>query len=535
MKNPLKSFFQELKNSFIPGFIIGLCITTGYSLHTYSHTVFAPLFFLLATAIAIIFTATFYYANHNLCVLFPHEKTLLIFVKSPKEYFIVMTALIFMAWIPSYLAVFPGLFVYDIQAQYAQVALHNYNEFQPIFHTLLSGGLVWFGQLLSGSVNYGVSLSCIVQLLIFSITIGYWFYVMYIYQTPLAVRLITLFITLFYPPIVINMMALNKDNFFALFTITFIITNYRMFKEDNFFKSRKNIFLWILCSEGMLTFRNNAIYAFIAFTPIWLFLVVKQSNIKKQAIAMLSATFVIFLILKYPVTQMITSNGIEYQEKMSIPCQQLARVYCNCQDNLTSEERTFIEESFTNTAAIESYCPYMADVTKYYLNVEKISADKKAFWSEYCNLMKKYPKEFLDAFLYTNYGMWYMYPTLTLVWDGTPGYAFLENRYPATTETKLPILYNFFKLFENSKLVQGGAWYSFLFMPALFFYLCIMMLFWGISTRNNEIICSNLFALIICATFLLGPTTLVRYYLYLIFLVPVNLMFVADAQRNLNN
>lgn len=408
--------------------------------------------------------------------------TILHFAKNYKMYALSMTTVVFLLWIPSFLAVYPGLFIYDIQAQYVQVALNNYNEYQPILHTLFSAGLVWVGQVISGSINFGVALSCIAQLLIFSIIIGYWYGVMYRYEVPLYVRVITLLIVDFYPPVVINMMALNKDNFFALFLVSSVIMNYRMFMEEDFWDNRNNVLLWITFTVGMLSFRNNAIYALLLFVPLWIYSVWKNRKIRKRAIVLLTVSFVIYLIVKFPITRAITMQGVGEQEKLSIPCQQLVRVYNNCYDDLSGDEKEYIEGLFTDRMALDYYCPYMADVTKHYLDTDKLKTDKKAFWKNYFILMARFPKEYLDAFLHTNYGLWYMYPNLTLVWDGTPGYAFLENRYPATTESKLPILLDFFKLFENSSLVQGGE-VVFVFLYAstvlLFMYSVFVLGYFG--------------------------------------------------------
>ena len=49
---------------------------------------------------------------------------------------------IFLCWIPVFLAVYPGFFVYDAQDEYVQVATRMFSTHHPLVHVLLLGGMI---------------------------------------------------------------------------------------------------------------------------------------------------------------------------------------------------------------------------------------------------------------------------------------------------------------------------------------------------------------------------------------------------------
>lgn len=521
---------DELKNAIVPALIIALCFYLGNMLQNNGRLVIngkTTVVGVISFAVALLVVVFAFLLLDSLKKM-NKRVTLFSFIKSSKEYYLLMFLFMIILWIPTYLAFYPGLFIYDAQAQYSQVALGDYNEFQPLLHTLLSFGIVVKGQILSGSINFGIALSTMLQIIIFAAIVSYWLLYMYEKKIQVWISVLTILIMTVYPPVAMNMMALTKDNYFALFVISFLLMNYRMFTEQDFFEHKINPVLWITFGFLFMTYRNNAIYVVVVSLPIWGFMVLKNKMLRNKAVTLALILLTLFAIFKFPVTHSIVRNGIDNREKLSIPAQQMVRVYRNHNNELTDREKQYIENVFEDETVFFYYVPYMADMSKGNLKIEEIEKDWGKFIKVYAGLLRKYPKDCIEAFLHTNYGMWYLYPTFTLTWDGAPRYIFVENRYPSVTETKFPALYRFYLLFENSSLVFGGEWYSFINMPALFFYFCIIALFWGIKERKIQVCMANAFVLVICGTFLLGPTTLVRYMLFLMFMLPFNLMIISN-------
>ena len=59
--------------------------------------------------------------------------------------FLVTWLIIFVCWIPVFLAFYPGAFVYDAQDEYIQVVARTFTTHHPLTHVLLLGGAVGFG------------------------------------------------------------------------------------------------------------------------------------------------------------------------------------------------------------------------------------------------------------------------------------------------------------------------------------------------------------------------------------------------------
>ena len=71
-----------------------------------------------------------------------------------------------LCWLPVFLAVYPGFFVYDAQDEYVQVATRTFSTHHPLVHVLLLGGMVCGGHKLTGSYNPGIACYTVLQMLL---------------------------------------------------------------------------------------------------------------------------------------------------------------------------------------------------------------------------------------------------------------------------------------------------------------------------------------------------------------------------------
>jgi len=87
--------------------------------------------------------------------------------------FLLTWLIIFLCWIPVFLAFYPGAFVYDAQDEYVQVATRTFTTHHPLAHVLLLGGSVCFGNKFLGSYNAGIALYTIFQMVVLSGVFAY--------------------------------------------------------------------------------------------------------------------------------------------------------------------------------------------------------------------------------------------------------------------------------------------------------------------------------------------------------------------------
>ena len=71
-----------------------------------------------------------------------------------------------LCWLPVFLAVYPGFFVYDAQDEYVQVATRVFSTHHPLVHVLLLGGIICGVHKLTDSYNLGIACYMIVQMLL---------------------------------------------------------------------------------------------------------------------------------------------------------------------------------------------------------------------------------------------------------------------------------------------------------------------------------------------------------------------------------
>ena len=84
-----------------------------------------------------------------------------------KKYFFLIWAIIFICWIPVFLASFPGIYGYDSLYDHQLFAHH------PIIHTLYLYGTIMLGKILFDNYAYGMAIYSISQMLIMSAIFAY--------------------------------------------------------------------------------------------------------------------------------------------------------------------------------------------------------------------------------------------------------------------------------------------------------------------------------------------------------------------------
>jgi len=91
----------------------------------------------------------------------------------PKQW-LILNVLIIRCWVPVFLAVYPGFFVYDAFDQYQQIVTRNFTTHHPLLHVLSLGGIIHVVYHLTGSHNLGIACFIFIQMMIMA---GIFFYI----------------------------------------------------------------------------------------------------------------------------------------------------------------------------------------------------------------------------------------------------------------------------------------------------------------------------------------------------------------------
>lgn len=123
-------------------------------------------------------------------------------------------------WLPVFLAVYPGFFVYDARDEWLQVASRTFTTHHPIVHVLMLGGIVCAVHKITDSYNLGIACYTVLQMMIVSGGFTYLLSFMRKRKVSKAVRIISLLYFALFPVIVMFTLCSAKD---AIFTVALLL------------------------------------------------------------------------------------------------------------------------------------------------------------------------------------------------------------------------------------------------------------------------------------------------------------------------
>lgn len=460
--------------------------------------------------------------------------------RNPWMIFGFSTLIIFMCWIPVFLAYYPAIMTFDFHRQVGEAArgFEWFNTYQPLAHTFLIWVALQIGNAV-GSLETGMACYSIFQMLVLAVALGYVCAMVYrLVKKMWPVVLLVVFLGLF-PFVSVLALCVTKDIIFSALFLIFMC----LFVERSYFATGKRRMvldiLWVLEGLVMMLFRNNALYAVAVFA---IFFVVMTEKKQKMQALILSLALVIGGKGALEGVQAALGVTIEGNkvEMFSLPIQQLARV-----GNIHGEyldEDDFIKIDFlVGWDVWEHYNPPLSDTIKgavstripytwegNYLGVLQI-------WTE---IGLKYPNEYIDAFFALTCGYWFMddrtwCEVLGFGTDTRMGAIYTYNAIPLDIipegidhVSKFPALEE-----KLEEIVSGNSFYqwpvlSVLCKPALYVWGLIFSLLLALYFKERKKLMILLLPFIYFGTLLLGPVVQIRYIFTIMITVPLLLALV---------
>ena len=434
-------------------------------------------------------------------------------------------AALFAIWFIELLGLYPGYFNYDADNQWDMFKNMQVTAHHPVLHTYLVGGLVSLSYHLFGTPEQGCFIYVLLQMLITDYAFTEIIRLLLKKKLPKFFAPATVVWAGIFPTVVINVMSVTKDALFAPFLILFLIRSIEALTEsETFFKKPLLVTQWCVFAFFASVLRNNALYIML---PFCVFLAIYLRK-HKAAFGLLGAVLAVILYLG-PVTSRITVKGVNEREYLSVPAQQIMRVYHTKQDSLSEEERRSIEEAF-DEEALNGYYPKIADVAKRCLKPELYEDGLSGFLALWAPLGAKYPQEYTDAFLIGNAGFWYPFMTLALMPNGDEGYYVCHSYPPVENKSLIGPIYSYYLHYEANSLVCSNPVTMWILAPATYFWIFFyaFLILW--YKKKKEVL-AFVPVLLIWMTFLLGPVALVRYVAFLYCLLPLEAGLVLAAVR----
>lgn len=445
--------------------------------------------------------------------------------------FLLTAVAIFLCYVPVFLAVYPGFFVYDAQDELMQVITRNFSTHHPLLHVLLLGGIIQLVYKITDSYNLGIACYTLFQM----ITLSGIFSVVICRLKNEGMRKgarigIALYFGLF-PTIVMFSLCSAKDGLFTGMVLLMVVLLRELISApETFFEKKAHVLLLSSASLMMILLRHNGFYAFIVFA-VFLAFTCKMTGICKiwkKALVLFVVVLVGYFLISTGMKTVLQADDSENQELLTVPIQQMARVYVNEKDVLSQEDINTLYEVLPKEA-LERYVPKVSDGVKVSFNNEAFSADKTKYLKLWIKWGAEHPFTYLNAWFMTSYGFWYP-DTVIDVYRGNSVFTYtyedssyfgFEVEQPGERESKLPLLEESYRRMSLEITQQKVPVISMLFSPGCLFWVMMfaMGFFW--YSQDYRKLFPYVLPLLLWLTVILGPTYLVRYVVFLWFLLPV--------------
>lgn len=439
---------------------------------------------------------------------------------------------------------YPAIMAYDVIPQLDQIKISGYTTHHPLVHTLMISCCLKIGELLpfGNADRAGLAVYSLLQMAIMA---GAFAYVYVFLRKRHVNRYLCYFYVLcvaFYPTHGMLAISITKDSIYAVLVMLFVVWVYDAVTRSE----EENLSIgWLAVYTGitvmLLLFRNNSIYAWILFLLVYGVAMRKTCGYRKM-MAVHVLALILYLTVNMGLTSLINATSDTYaREMLSVPTQQIARVVAYHSEELTKEDYERIEAVWGEDNLPE-YVPAIADRSKRDIsNDAEVLRNLADLWAD---LGRRYPGEYVKAFMLKNKGMWYLEDTSYLfdVYSYTKGY--LQITYPSDQQEyiealvpgyyrhqKLQILQAVYRFFAAGDAVwRYIPFLAVVMQPAFYCYLLLYYVLICIGLKRYRRLIPVIYLAALAGTLLLGPCVLVRY-MYPIMLA-ITVLVLGDSQHN---
>lgn len=511
-------------------FLIGQSIYWGGNISMFFSS-FKKIIITLLTlwGLTIVLSSTYFfiiktYNNTSVCT---NKKSWKIF-----RYPFIYGILMFLCWLPCYLAYYPGIFAYDIELQTMEaLGMIPYSRFHPPLHTFIWDIFLGIEQGLN--INALVLYSVFQMLLFaFAFTCVLDFMIKRNYNNYLILGSF-LFFSL-NPVIAIFSFSPVKD---AMLTVVFILFTLELCKlihdKELYVRNTTSNIRFIIIGILCCLLRNNVIYAFIPVSICTILLLRKHwKRIALWSICILAG----FLLINGPLYSALGIEKGNSREMLSVPMQQIAYVVVTHESTLSPDDIASINEYLPVDSVSELYNPRFADPVKNTFITEHYDANPMKFIKLWLHFFMEYPEEYVVAFLNLNIPYWYpdansvdIYAQRIYIETGIP----IDPRtdYVVTRDSKIPFLLNQYEEFASYKKIESLPIISNVFSLSLPIWLLLFGITFLLTQKEKTSVIPLLPALFLWCTFMLGPVSNLRYLLPIVVLYPLYIAIIFHKKK----
>ena len=440
-------------------------------------------------------------------------------------------AVIFVCWIPAFLAYYPGVMSYDCHRQFSN-AFRGYAFFyglHPILHTaLIRWGLLIGG--VFGDLRIGIAVYSLVQMLILALILGYSCQVLVRITGKMVPSVLMIAVYAFLPFHPVLALCVTKDIYFSAFFLLMVLLIWECCQKEHGRRAKILITLGTIFA-GILSaqFRNNAIYAYAVFAV--LAVVFNRGRRIKTLLLGLCIVLGAYGCGELLFAVMGAGRGPKV-EMLSIPFAQMSRAAVLNEAVLDEEDREILDRYLPNEAW-RYYNPIIIDGVKGNAAGQEWLSGTGDSIRDWAKMGIKYPNEYIDAFLVLNVGYWYPEDrthaeVLGFGDDSELGLIYTFNHtdqidgFEGVPNTSfLPGVKAAYAHILNGNAYENWPVLKYLFKPALYFWLLLLSMFALWYLRKYKAFLFSFLPFLYQMTMFLGPTVNFRYIYPLAITVPV--------------
>jgi hypothetical protein len=208
-----------------------------------------------------------------------------------------------------------------------------------------------------------------------------------------------------------------KDSLYHPFTMLFVIQIvYCLMKKDEFFTHKGNLVLMFIYGVMIAQIRNNGIFVLIFLLPV-VFILVSKRNKPLFAGTVVAMFGVIYILNNIVYPELGVINLVVKEDAYCIMFQQTAKYGQDYPEDVTDDEREFLNTMFDYDELVEVYNPQLADWVKNCLKIsEANSADhtnsefltvRNQYFKVWFAQFTRHPLSYIDTFFECSYGYYY--------------------------------------------------------------------------------------------------------------------------------
>ncbi len=463
------------------------------------------------------------------------------------------TAIMIIGWLPYFLAYYPCIGAYDIHNQMWQIGNDFYYDHHPLMHTLTLRFFLRLGEGVFNSMNFGLALYSMVQMLLLAMSLSYGVCVLRRFNVRKGYIIAVLVLCAIYPFNGYMSISMTKDIYFTAFVNVFIFALLTLFLERPVKKFQIEYVLIVGSVIGSILYRNNGKYAILVPMVLLVILVFfhkKERKFHGGLLLLVTIGYLIAGLILPGLSKALDADQGDRREMLSVPIQQFARTMLYHggvgilpeDDNTMSAQEKSVTNYFILHEGYKEYLPQLSDPVKSHTNTAFILAEPKKFFKVYIDMFFRYPGEYINAVLATNAG--YLSPfdeTHGNVYDYAtrPNLKYVQTywqkdelaEYPVYQDSKWPALYNVMQKWTDENGYLNCPVLKYLFVPGTFFWAYVLLTAYALLKRKFDLLLPLSYVAGFYLTLFLGPTVQLRYLYPMMVMLPF-MVLLGGVKKN---